>query len=371
MKTNNTILMVFIVSLLLFLQLGCDPEQELTDKSNLSTQQTTPAIAPAKAEVVETIVDSKKPKIKFEKVIHNFGKIGPGTRNSCNFNFKNIGDGVLRIGKIKSTCGCTVPKLKKKEYQPGESGTIKVKYNADKHPGKVNKRLYVPNNDKKKPNVMLTIRAKVELKIDYQPKKLKLLLQEANAGSPKITIKSLDGQSFAIKRVKSTAGCITIDFDPTKQAEKFVLEPKVDVEKLKKTLRGNISIYLTHPQTDLITIFYEALPRFKAEPASLSILNALPQKSTKREMWVLNNYGQDFEIESVSSKKGFIKLLSREKVLNEQGIATRYKLELEITPPLAEGNTRVFSDVLWINIKDSEKLEINCRGFYSKKTASH
>jgi len=370
MKAGNTILMVFIASLLLFLQLGCDQDQNPPDKSNLPTQQATPAIAPAEAEVVEPVVDSKAPKIKFEKIVHNFGKVGPGTRHSCNFNFKNTGDGILRIGKIKSTCGCTVPKLKKKEYQPGETGTIKVRYSAEKQPGKVIRKLYVSSNDKKNSNVMLMIKAKVELKIDCQPKKLKLLLQEENAGSPEITIKSLDGRSFAIKRVKSTAGCITIDFDPNEQAKEFVLEPKVDVEKLKKSLRGNITIYLTHPQTDQVTIFYEALPRFKVEPTVLSILNAAPNKPTKREMWVLSNYDKGFEIESVSSKKGYIKLLSQEMVLNKQGVATRCKLELEITPPPDEGKRRVFSDVLWINIKDSEKLEINCRGFYSRKTAN-
>ncbi len=370
MKTNNTILMVFIVSLLLFLQLGCEEERKLPDKSNLPTQQITPAVAPAKAEVVEPIVDLKKPKIEFEKVIHDFGSIGPGTKQSCNFNFKNIGDGLLRIGKVKATCGCTVPKLKKKEYQPGESGTIKVRYSAEEHPGKVNRKLYVSNSDKKNPNVMLTIKAKVELKIDYQPKKLKLLLQEANAGASEITIKSLDGQPFAIKRVKSTAGCITIVFDPDEQAEKFVFEPIVNVERLKKTLKGSINFYLSHPQTGRITIFYEALPHFKVEPAALSILNAVPQNSTKREVWVLNNYDKGFEIESVSSAKGFVKLLSEEKVLNEQGVATRYKLELEITPPPVVDKARAFSDIIQINIKDKEKLEISCRGFYARNNAS-
>ena len=87
-------------------------------------------------------------------------------------------------------------------------------------------------------------------------------------------------------------------------------------------------------------------------------------------MWVLNNYDKGFEIESVSSVKGFVKLLSQEKVPNEQGVATRYKLDLEITPPPVVDKARAFSDILWINIKDSEKLEISCRGFYARNSDS-
>jgi hypothetical protein len=88
-------------------------------------------------------------------------------------------------------------------------------------------------------------------------------------------------------------------------------------------------------------------------------LNAQPQKSLTREIWVLNNYGEDFEVESTSSKEGIIKVLCQEKVGN------RYKFELEIIPPrLAEGK-RVFTDVFYVKIKGHKTLELNCRGFYS------
>jgi len=68
------------------------------------------------------------PSISFEKTVFDLGDVGPGTKNECEFRFTNTGRGLLKIGNISRTCGCTVFKLDKKEYSPNETGTIKVIY---------------------------------------------------------------------------------------------------------------------------------------------------------------------------------------------------------------------------------------------------
>ncbi|MBA7711607.1 hypothetical protein ES703_120573 [subsurface metagenome] len=188
------------------------------------------------------------------------------------------------------------------------------------------------------------------------------MLKDENAGCPEITLTSRDNQPFAIKQFKSTASSITADFDPSVKNTKFVLQPKVDMEKLRRSLNGRISISLTHPQCRTVTIPFNTRPRFKITPPSIIALKAEPHKPTKRKVWILNNYNEDFEIESVSSqKKGIIKVLSQEKIDN------RYKFELEITPPAAEGKRMLFTDVFFVNIKGGERLQISCRGFYNSR----
>jgi HEAT repeat protein len=303
----------------------------------------------------------KELKITFEKTTHDFGQISPGSTNSCEFTFTNTGDSLLKIGKIDSPCGCTIPRLSKKEYAPGESETIKVRYSAGTHPGRVTKRLYVNSNDRARPRITLTIKATIVMKVGFGPKKLELLLKDENAGCPEITLTSLDNQPFAITQFKSTANSITADFEPSVKKTKFVLEPKVDMEQLRKALNGRISISLTHPQCRTVTIPFRTLPRFKITPPSLITLKAESQKPTKRKVRILNNYNEDFEIESASSQKGIVKVLSQEKTRGG------YQFELEITPPVVEGNKRLFTDVFIVNIKGGEVLKISCRGFYSRK----
>jgi hypothetical protein len=110
----------------------------------------------------------------------------------------------------------------------------------------------------------------------------------------------------------------------------------------------------------MLTVLFDALPKFTINPPLIIAFNAEPQKPILRKVWLLNNYSGVFEIESVSSKGDTIKVRSQEKIRNG------YQLEVEITPPAAEGSAQ-FTDVLFINIKGDEKLEVPCRGFYSTR----
>lgn len=313
-------------------------------------------------------VSEPGPRIKFENVVHDFGKVGPGTSNTCEFKFTNVGDELLEIIKVDKSCGCTPYTLEKKKYAPGESGTLKVKYSASKRPGSTKKHLYVRSNDKVQPKIALTVKAKIEESVSVQPKILNLFLNKKNGGCPEITLRSLGEKPISIKgfeasgRFKSTGRAITAEFDPSVKSKKLVLEPKVNMSLLKKNLSGSVKITVLNPQETTITIPFKVLPQFKLDPPSLVVYKAEPEKPVTKELWILDNYGKDVEVESVSSKEGIIKVLSREMV------DKRCKIELEITPPARKGSKRVFSDVLYVNIKDSEPLKVTCRGFYVKGT---
>jgi len=58
------------------------------------------------------------PSLSFEKTVYDLGDVGQGTKNTCEFRFTNTGRGLLKIGQISRTCGCTVFHLDKKEYAP-------------------------------------------------------------------------------------------------------------------------------------------------------------------------------------------------------------------------------------------------------------
>ena len=360
MRRNYLILTVLIAACALLLQIGLQKQAVAAEESKPELTAPEPATPPAKAETAPE-ANKPAPKIKFEKVVHDFGKITPGTKNVCEFKFTNAGDSLLKITKVSKTCGCTPYTLAKKEYEPGETGTLKVRYNASKRPASITRRLYVSSNDKANPKVTLSIKARIVKEIDYEPERLNLVLKDENAGCPEITLSSLDNKPFAIKQFKSTANYITADYDPSAKATKFVLQPKVNMEKLRKGLKGRIEISLTHPGYDTITIPFEVLSEFKSEPPSLIVFKAEPQEPITKEVWILSNYDEDFEIESASSQKDIIRVLSQEKVGN------RYKFELEITPPVPKGNRKFFNDVFLVNIKGGDKLSIICRGFYLKK----
>ena len=331
----KTLYMAYVIcSLMLFLQIGCQEQAKMTGKGS--------------------------PKITFESLVYDFGEVGPSAKNEGQFKFTNTGEGLLKITKVARCCG-VITKLDKMEYAPGESGTLEVEWNSGPLESSMKKNIIVHSNDPNSPATSLTIKAKVVLKVTWEPRKLKLFLDENNAGCPNITISSIDNRPFSITDFKSTADCITADFDPNVEKTEFVVEPKVDMEKLQENLRGRVNISMSHPQGNLATIPYSVLPKYTVNPPLIIIFNAEPEKPILRTISVLNNYHKEFEIESLTSENNIVTL----KVKEQKKINNGYQLEVEITPPAADGKTK-FTDSLSLNIKGGEKLPIRCNGYYKK-----
>jgi hypothetical protein len=344
---RGTILVFAVISAVTLSLIGCAKQVEVSGGSDENA-------------AVQPDIDKGGPKISFEKVICDRGEVDSKSKHVCEFAFSNVGDAVLKIDRIETCCGFKgTLKGGRKEYAPGEQGVVVVEFDASRFRGNLTRYQYVYSNDKSSPRVQLTTKATLVVKVRFEPQELRLLLGEEDASCPQIKLVSVDNQAFAIKSFSSTGNCISASFDRSEEATSFVLEPRADIDKLKRNLDGHVRIGLTHPQCDIVIIPFTALPEFGLQPSSIVVRDAQAGKPTRRSLWVLNNYGEDFEIESASSDKGFIKVLSQEKV------GRRYKLELEITPPTVIDKVAIFTDVFRVNIKGGRKLSVDCRGFYS------
>ncbi len=364
MIRNCSVLLYLVVSCILLCQTGCQEQSKLPEEPRTASAEAKEP-SPEVEEVVEVVPESKSlpPKITFEKVIHDFGKVSPNKVNSGEIKFTNTGEGPLKITKVGKCCGVVATLDKgKSEYAPGENGAVKVEWKSGSQPLVFKRNLVVHSNDRANPATTLTIKAEVVLRVTWEPKRLRLLLDEENAGCPKVTISSLDGRPFSITGFKSTGDCITADYDPSMSATKFVLEPRVKTEKLHKNLKGRITVGLTHPDGNAATILFDVVPKYSVSPLLLIVFNAEPDKPIVRKISVLNNYGKDFEIESLTSKNDVVAV----KVLEQRKLSNGYQLDVEMIPPATDGKIR-FTDVFSVNFKSGEKLPITCNGYYSKK----
>ena len=365
MKPKRLIFTILIMICCLFLQAGCEeeataPQQQLSadwfrqfNRIQQSGQPTTTTRSTSRTR-------RAAPKIEFEKVVHDFGNVGPGTNNLCEFKFTNAGNSTLKIGEITKTCGCTPFMLAKKEYAPGESGTLKVNYFSEKQNSQTTKQLVIHSNDRANPKVTLGIKADIKIQVNHEPKTLNLLLNQENADCPQLILTSIDNQPFSITSFKSTANCITADYNPSEKATKFVLQPKVDMEKLENTLNGRIEIGLTHPECKTISVGVSTLPKFKIAPRSIIVRGMDSREPIVKKLRILNNYDEDFELESFTSSKGMVKVLSNSIIHNG------YELELEITPPASGSKRRILTEKFFVKTKGGQQLEIPCNVYYSR-----
>ncbi len=98
------------------------------------------AVAAAKA------LEGKFPKVKLDKVEHDFGTINEGDVVETEFIVTNDGEADLVISDAKGSCGCTVPKPPKDPIKPGASAPIKVSFNSQGKPGAQKKTVTLTTN---------------------------------------------------------------------------------------------------------------------------------------------------------------------------------------------------------------------------------
>lgn len=351
MKMIRIILSVVVIALVMNLQSGCQKSQ--TKNHGTDRIETTPQATKL------TELNFDKPVLDVKNPVFEMGKIAPGRKIKCEFAFSNSGTEMLHINKVLSTCQCTVAQLTKKDYAPGDSGTITIYYHSPSHESRVQKYLHILSNDLKEPKYELTLKGKVEYMVQVQPGKADLFLNQDNGGIKPIVLKSKDGKKFAVKHFTSTGEVIKIDFDPNEEKTQFILKPIVDVTKLKNNLTGKISISLTHPETKMVNISYGALPLYTISPGRLIVNDKKHSKTVKREVWLKSNYFEKVDIKSITSAKGYMEVARQEHQKNS------VKLFINVTPPAQKINTRkILLDRLNIEMADGEKITLPMSWLY-------
>ncbi|MDP8219355.1 MAG: DUF1573 domain-containing protein [Candidatus Theseobacter exili] len=91
--------------------------------------------------------DENSPKILVKDKNFNFGKANQNEKIPHVFHFENIGSGILRVRKVRSSCGCTAALATKKELDPGEKGDINVTFSTGSMEGHKSKTVFLHTND--------------------------------------------------------------------------------------------------------------------------------------------------------------------------------------------------------------------------------
>ncbi len=89
----------------------------------------------------------KEPKIFCEGSSYNFGTVINTKIIKHTFIIKNIGDDVLKIDKVRVSCGCTIIKIKDKTILPGGKTELKVELDLSDTEGEQFKDILIESND--------------------------------------------------------------------------------------------------------------------------------------------------------------------------------------------------------------------------------
>ena len=223
------------------------------------------ALSPmASAQVLEPIDDGPpapmmeaKPRIEFERTEHQFGRVTDEKKIETTFTFRNDGAAALEVRGIRAGCGCTIPKLDKKVYEPGESGVITVQFDPSKKRGLTQQRITVTSNDPARPSRVLQIKAEVLKLVELSPPNVAIQRVFRGKGAElRMTVKSRKAD-FEITEMDLTGDKVhgitahmgefrpaMIDGEPGTEGEIFVVvspDAEAGVRQGKLVLRTNDS----------------------------------------------------------------------------------------------------------------------------------
>jgi mono/diheme cytochrome c family protein len=120
------------------------------------------------------------PRISFDSVVQDLGKVDEGVEVHCQFKVANRGSSPLEIEDVKSSCGCTFPVWKQKRLMPGESAILPVTVDTAMKQDKVEKTMDVISNDPLSGFVTLTV------KLDINDPHSQLAMGKDGKGAAKI-----------------------------------------------------------------------------------------------------------------------------------------------------------------------------------------
>ncbi len=323
--------------------------------------------------------DANAPKIVFDKMSHEFGKISDEKSVETVFKFTNTGKSKLVFtSPPKGSCGCTVPSLAKMEYEPGESGEMKIIFNpAGKH-GEQNTRVSFSTNDPTQKDISLAIHSVVRQTVWFEPPLVSF--GEVELGKTPSQIVKVNGPAgdFKVTYASSTKGRIfDIKVLDTKEVEldgEKVNQSTIEVTFNGKAPRGPVQAMAT-ARTTLAThqladfqIMAEVVGDVQVLPVRVSLGMLEADSTWAREVKVKSRGGHPFKITKVEQQSNLTDGFASEFKSDEGSNDTAYTIKLTGKHP---SNPLTINGKLLIttNIEADPVIEVPLSGMVRPKGA--
>lgn len=169
------------------------------------------------------------PKVQVDPMEIDLGTIDEGKSFDRFLEVKNIGDGVLVVEEVKTSCGCTAAAVDgTTELKAGESQKVKVTFNSKgQHEGPFSKKVTVTTNDPEKKAVEVSLVGSVHTPVRWNPTFLSVDSVNPKKGFEKtISLLADEGLKLEVKSA-TVLGGKTMDqptqlFDVTRGETKVV-----------------------------------------------------------------------------------------------------------------------------------------------------
>ncbi len=101
------------------------------------------------------------PRIEVAEKEYHFGRVSNDRSVEHVFEVRNTGSKPLVISRVRSSCGCTAAMMETSVIKPGESGKLRLNFNARRQKGTVKRSVSLHSNDPDAPIVSIAVIAEI------------------------------------------------------------------------------------------------------------------------------------------------------------------------------------------------------------------
>ncbi len=177
-RATATVVCLVALGLLAGCNVAPAPQQPAAPSTGAGAQATqgesasakTSGVAKIATASVKTTVTGGAPKVFSPEPVFEFGIVDNEEKVVHDFIIKNIGSALLELGQVKSSCGCTVAKLKDKTLAPGEETRVTATLSLKGKLGKISKVITLESNDPETASYQLQLRGTATTAFTVEPR---------------------------------------------------------------------------------------------------------------------------------------------------------------------------------------------------------
>lgn len=262
-----------------------------------------PAAAnPAPAPVPAAALPPPKPTgpaIQFASKVYDMGKVVGDALVNCVFTFTNVGVAPLEIESVNPSCGCFKLGDFTKRAEPGQSGTINVRYDSRLYIGNFGKHIQVVCNDPAQRNISLEVKGVVWRAIEITPANAALnLCAEVPTNVAIVRLISHEEAPLILSDLKVENTTALVELQTNQPGKEYQLVVRSPVPTPSETQRGQITLKTSSTNQPVVSVgaYVNVLPILMAIPMQVR-LPALPlETGFTNKFWVKNNGTNTLEL---------------------------------------------------------------------------
>lgn len=203
------------------------------------------------------------PRLEAVEDKYEFGDVVEGKVVNHDFVIYNAGDDILKIEKVRASCGCTAANPTKDALAPGDSAKITVSFNTARRVGPQRKHVYVFSNSVENPEFRMTFTANVvkseqdeamlksapQLKMDKRLHDFGTVAEGEVLGLA-VKLTNTGKSDLQIKEVKTTCGCTAalLSSKELKPGEEGSLRIELDTSERSGKMARTVTIFSNDPR---------------------------------------------------------------------------------------------------------------------------